>query len=73
MILREISLSNSAGEAGPLFQPRQASVSFGETSMRFNPNPLEIRIEIKRYGVWYALWRHGFSNLWPIFVATRLK
>jgi len=41
--------------------------------MRFKPNPLEIRIEITRYGVWYALWRHGFSNLWPIFVATRLK
>lgn len=32
----------------------------------------EIANHIKRYGIWYALHRYGFRNLWSIWVATRV-
>lgn len=36
-------------------------------------SPLTIRFDIDSFGVWYAIWKYGFRNLWSIFVATRIK
>lgn len=41
--------------------------------MQLKPNPLNIKLDIEHCGIWYAIWRYGFRNLWPIFVATRIK
>ena len=38
-----------------------------------NPHPLRIRTDIDTWGVWYAIHKYGWRNLWSIFVATQVK
>ena len=37
-------------------------------------NVFDVKNHIERFGIWYALWFHGFSkqSLWTIFVASRM-
>jgi hypothetical protein len=41
--------------------------------MEYN-NVFEVKQNIERFGVWYALWFHGINRnaLWTIFVASRM-
>ena len=35
-------------------------------------NIFDIKRNIESFGIWYALYRHGFTRAWPIWVAYRM-
>lgn len=37
------------------------------------PHPFDIQFDIRHFGLWYAIYKYGWRNLWPIFIATRLR
>ena len=37
------------------------------------PDIFQVKRSIQVFGVWYALHRYGWRNLWTIFVATRMN
>lgn len=43
------------------------------TNMEYN-NVFEVKQNIERFGIWYALWFHGTNGnaLWTIFVAWQM-
>jgi hypothetical protein len=44
-----------------------------DQNMEYN-NVFEVKQNIERFGIWYALWFHGTNRnaLWTIFVASRM-
>ena len=36
------------------------------------PNVFAVKREIDDWGIWYAIWLNGWSNLWTIWVAVAI-
>jgi hypothetical protein len=36
------------------------------------PSVFHVKQSIEHFGVWYAIWHYKASNIWTIWVATRM-